>query len=300
MVEEITLRKVRTSEELSLDMVSAPGFLLKSVDWGTIKSTHHTYRYVNQVGATVTGTSLETRDITIEGWIVATGETTMSMYKRVLNKFVNPQDAVDLLYKDYMIRFLPDETVKYSVNYEENNEIICKFQILGTCPHPMFSDSSEQRSTFAATTAHFHFPLVVSADLPEGGVVFGKRTESLIASVVNVGAVSVGMRIVFKAHGRVENPKLINVNTQERLMINKTLVADEEIVINTNVGEKSVRGRVGNAMFTNYYMYRDLDSTWLQLNTDENLFRYDADEGLDNLEVFVYFYNRFLEVQECS
>lgn len=300
MVEDIVLRKVTTSEELALSMVSTPNFVLKSVDWGVIKSTHHTYRYVNQVGATITGTSLETRDITIEGWVVADSEAAMSVHKRTLNRFVNPQEAIDLFYKEYMIRFLPDQTVKYSVSYAENNEIICKFQIVGTCPHPMFSDSAEQRSAFAATAAHFHFPLVISTALPDKGVVFGKRTESLIASVVNVGAVPVGMRIVFKANGLVKNPKLIDVNTQERLVINKTLVADEEIVINTNVGEKSVKGRVGNVELTNYYMYRDLGSAWLQLNTGNNLFRYDADDGLDNLEVFVYFYNRFLEVQECS
>ena len=31
----------------------------------------------------------------------------------------------------------------------------------------------------------------------------------------------------------------------------------------------------------------------------DNLFRYDAKEGIDNLDVFVYFYNKYLEVQEC-
>lgn len=298
MVEEIALRKVRTSEELSLDMVSAPGLLLKSVDWGTIKSTHHTYRYVNQVGATITGTSLKTRSITIEGWVVVTNEASMSMYKRTLNRFVNPQDAIDLLYKDYKIRFLPDETVKYSVTYPENNDIICKFQIIGTCPHPMFSDKEEQKSAFATTAANFRFPLILSAESPAKGVIFGKRTESLIATVVNTGAVPVGMRVLFKANGLVEKPSLINIDTQEHFVINKTLVAHEEISINTNTGEKKVLGRVSNSEFSNYYRYKTFDSVWLQLSPGENLFRYNADEGLDNLEVFVYFYNRFLEVQE--
>ncbi|MDD2496385.1 MAG: phage tail family protein, partial [Tissierellia bacterium] len=68
---------------------------------------------------------------------------------------------------------------------------------------------------------------------------------------------------------------------------------------NTNAGEKSVRGKTNNVDFTNYFMYKDIDSTWLQLKLGENLFRYDADDGLDNLEVFVYFHNKFLEVQEC-
>lgn len=300
MIEEITLRKVSTSEELTLDMVSTPGFILKSVDWGTIQSKHHMYKYINQVGVSVTGTSLETRPVTIEGWIVANGANDMTVWKRRLNKFINPQEEIDLFYKDYKLRFLPDGTVKYSIGYPENNDVVCKFQILGTCHNPMFSDKTEKRSMFATTIAHFRFPLILSPESPEGGAVFGSRTDSLIASVLNSGTVSVGMRIIFRANGSVENPKLINVNTQEKFVINKLLVAEEEVEINTNVGEKGVKGRVGNAPFTNYFMYKDIDSSWLQLAAGENLFRYDADSGLSNLEVFVYFYNKFLEVQECS
>jgi hypothetical protein len=46
-------------------------------------------------------------------------------------------------------------------------------------------------------------------------------------------------------------------------------------------------------------MYKDIDSKWLQLEVGDNHFRYNADEGIDNLEVFVFFNNQFLEVQEC-
>jgi hypothetical protein len=77
------------------------------------------------------------------------------------------------------------------------------------------------------------------------------------------------------------------------------MVAGEEIEINTNVGEKSIRGKIGNAAYTNYFMYKNIDSSWLQLDVGDNLFRYNAEEGINNLDVFVYFYNRYLEVQEC-
>lgn len=301
MIEEITLRKISNSEEIHMDMVTAPGYILKSVDWGTIKGTHNTYKYLNQIGVSVNNTSLGTRDIAIEGWIVAQHERDMTKKKATLNAFINPQEPLDLLYDDYKIQFNPDNTVKYSINYAENNDVVCKFQIVGTAHDPMFVDSVENLLNFATTTAGFHFPLVISPQLPEGGVVFGSRTDSLIATVINKGSVPTGMRIVFKAKGSVSNPKLINVETQEQLLISKDLVAEEEIEINTIVGSKRVRGRIGETSnFTNYFVYKTLDSTWIQLAVGKNLFRYDADNGLDNLEVFVYFQNRFLEVQECN
>lgn len=284
-----------------MDMVTAPGYILKSVDWGTIEGTHNTYKYLNQIGVSVNSTSLGTRDIAIEGWVVAQHERDMTQKKMGLNAFINPQEPLDLLYGDYKIQFNPDSTVKYSINYAENNEVICKFKIMGTAHDPMFVDSLENRLNFATTTAGFHFPLVISPELPEGGVVFGSRTDSLIATVINKGSVSTGMRIVFKAKGSVRNPKLINVETQEKLLISKDLVAEEEVEINTVVGSKRVRGKIGETSpYTNYFVYKTLDSDWLQLAVGKNLFRYDADSGLDNLEVFVYFQNKFLEVQECN
>ena len=299
MVERIVLKKVKNSEELILDMMSTPEYVLKSVDWGTIQGTHHTYKYVNQIGVTVSGTSLETRPISIEGWIVATSPERMSTLKKKLNSFVNPQDAIDLYYNNYMIRFIPDETVKYAADESENNGAFCKFMINGTCPNPLFTNANESMSIFATTVSKFHFPLIMSKSLPEKGVIFGIRSDSLIVNVLNNGAVASGMRIVFKAKGTVVNPKLINVNTQERFVLNKTLEAEETVEVNTNIGEKSVKGRIGNANYSNYYMYKDIDSEWLQLDVGDNIFRYDAEEGLDNLEVFVHFHNRYLEVQEC-
>ena len=300
MVERITLRRIKNSEELVLDMVSTPDFILKSVDWGSIKGTHHSYKYVNQIGESIENTSLGPRPITIEGWVVANDERSMTSLKQRLNSFINPQEIYSLFYNNYVINFKPDETVKYTNNREENNDAFCKFQIVGTAPNPLFSDNFENKLSFVTTNPGFHFPLEISQSLPDKGIVFGKRMVSLIANVANNGSVTIGMRIIFKANGTVVNPSLINVNTLEEFKINKTLVANEEIEINTNIGEKGVRGKVGNNNQTNYFMYKDVDSTWLQLETGDNLFKYNADSGIDNLDVFIYYYNRYLEVQECN
>lgn len=299
MVEGIKLQNVETRAILTLDMVSTPDYILNSVDWGAVESTHHSYKYVNQIGVYVTGTSLETRSVTIQGWVIADTEAVMTKRKQILNRFFNPQQAVDLFYKDYVLRFLPNTSVRYSATIAENNEVICKFKIEGYCPDPLFSEQVESKVAAASTIPMFHFPLIISKNpSPPSGVIFGLRQPSLIAAINNSGAVDVGMKIVFKANGTLYGPSLINVDTQKYFKVNKTMQAGEEIMIDTIIGEKKIQGTL-NGITSNYFKYRDLDSEWLQLKVGDNLFRYDADENVENLEVYIYFNNKYLEVQEC-
>lgn len=299
MVEGIKLQNVETRAVLTLDMVSTPDFILNSVDWGAVESTHHSFKYVNQIGVYVTGTSLETRSVTIQGWVIAENESMMTIRKTTLNRFFNPQQAVDLFYKDYVLRFLPNTSIRYSTVIAENNEVICKFKVEGYCPDPLFSEQVESKVAAASTQAMFHFPLIISeTPNPPGGIIFGLRQPSLIVTVTNNGAVDVGMKIVFRASGTLTNPSLIEVNTQKFFKVNKTMVAGEEITIDTIIGEKKIEGYL-NGITSNYFKYRDLDSEWLQLKVGDNLFRYDADQNIGNLEVYIYYNNKYLEVQEC-
>ncbi len=298
-MEGITLQNTKTKAILTLDMISTPDYVLNSVDWGCVESTHHSFKYVNQIGVYVTGTSLETRAISVAGWVIADDEVSMTRRKSVLNSFFNPKQPVDLLYKQYVLRFLPNTSVRYSAAIAENNEVLCKFKIEGYCPNPLFSEKVEHRVAAASTMPMFHFPLIISKEPKSpGGVIFGLRQPSLIVAINNSGAVSVGMKIVLKAKGKLRGPSLINVNTQKHFKINKAMQAGEEIVINTNIGEKKIQGTL-NGITSNYFKFRDLDSEWLQLEVGDNLFKYDADENVDNLEVYIYYSNKYLEVQEC-
>ena len=300
MVENIVFKRVDSNEELALSMTDTPFYILNNVDWGVVQGTHHSYKYVNQIGVSITSTSLKERSITVTGWIIADTEEEMDERKQFLNRYFDPRYEIDVMYKNYFLRFVPDNTVKYGTSEKENNDTIVQFQIKGTCADPLFSEINGSKETIAATIATFHFPLIMSTNLYERGLVFGYRQPSLTAKVTDKGAVEVGMKIVFKAIGELTNPRLIDVDTREFVAIEKSMVAGEEIVINTNVGEKSIQGKIGNEDYSNYFMYKDLDSTWLQLRLGDNLFRYDADSGLDNLEVYLYFYNKYLEVQECK
>ena len=300
MVENIVFKRVDSNEELALSMTDTPFYILNNVDWGVVQGTHHSYKYVNQIGVSITSTSLKERSITVTGWIIADTEEEMDERKQFLNRYFDPRYEIDVMYKGYFLRFVPDNTVKYGTSEKENNDTIVQFQIKGTCADPLFSEINGSKETIAATIATFHFPLIMSTNLYERGLVFGYRRPSLTAKVTNKGAVEVGMKIVFKAIGELTNPRLIDVDTREFVAIEKSMVAGEEIVNNKNVSEKSIQGKIGNEDYSNYFTYKDLDSTWLQLRLGDNLFRYDADSGLDNLEVYLYFYNKYLEVQECK
>lgn len=299
MVENVSLRNTITNAVLELDKVTTPHYILDNVTWGEVEGTHHSYKYVNQIGVYVTGTSLGTREVEVTGWVIADTENQMTQRKQMLNRFVNPQQKIELSYAGYKLDFNPDNSIKYSATFVENNDVVCKFKINGTCADPLFRDDNEDKITAASTRALFHFPLMIKAiDNGFPTVMFGLREPSLIVNVFNKGAVGTGMRIVFKALGTLTNPSFIDVDTQEFFKINKTMYAGETIEVNTNIGEKKIVGMI-NGIEQNYFKYRDLDSTWLQLEVGDNLFRYDADAGIDNLEVYVYFSNKYLEVQEC-
>lgn len=299
MVENVVLRNVVTNAILELDKVTTPYYILDSVTWGEVEGTHHSYKYVNQIGVYVTGTSLGTRDVEVSGWIIADTEGQMTSRKMMLNRFVNPQQGIEITYKEYDIVFLPNSSVKYSTTVVENNEVVCKFKIEGICADPLFKDTVENKVSIATTRGMFHFPLMIGVkDNGFPTIMFGLREPSLFVNVYNKGAVDTGMRIVFKALGTLSNPSLVDVNTQEYFKINKTMYPGETIEVDTNIGSKHVVGKL-NGREENYFKYRDLDSIWLQLKMGDNIFRYDAELGIDNLEVYMYFSNKYLEVQEC-
>ncbi|APC79646.1 phage tail family protein [Clostridium botulinum] len=126
----------------------------------------------------------------------------------------------------------------------------------------------------------------------------GHREPSLIVNVINNGHVKTGMIIEFRARGILKNPSLFNVNTREFIKINKEMVAGERFIINTNCGKKKIIQNL-NGIETDILNYLDIvggGDTFLQLDVGDNLFRYNADSNLDNLEVNIYFSSQYLGV----
>lgn len=163
------------------------------------------------------------------------------------------------------------------------------------CPNPYWRNIIESRINIALWKGMFHFPLIIPKNV---GIIMGLREPSLIVNVNNVGDVKSGMIIEFKALGTLKNPSLFNVNTREFIKINKSMIAGEKITINTNVGKKKILQEF-NGVISDILNYLDIiggGDTFLQLDMGDNLFRYDADENLNNLEVSIYYNPYYLGV----
>lgn len=159
------------------------------------------------------------------------------------------------------------------------------------CPEPYFKDIESTKVNIANWTGDFKFPLTI---MPKG-IIMGKKNISTIANIFNVGDVSCGIKIEFRARGTVKNPSLFNVNTREYIRLNKVMVAGEKITINTSFGNKKIESYLSGSI-TNILNYYVLTSTFLQLEPGDNVLKYDADENLTNLEISIYFTAKYLGV----
>jgi len=125
--------------------------------------------------------------------------------------------------------------------------------------------------------------------------VIGYRQRSVIVNVLNDGDVESGIRAEITAVSTVVNPKILNVTTGEFLRFQLTLSAEDTLTVSTGYGGKAAtythEGTTEDAL-----KYLDIDSTFLTLDPGDNLIKYEADEGVDNLQVVVYHSNRYLGV----
>lgn len=293
MIESIVLTNTTTLQSVLLDKEISE-LVLDEADLGTVKGTHHSYSYLNQVGVYINSTTLGDRTVSISGWVIGDTYEELLLNKKVLNHLVNPMHSIDVIYKDrYKLTFKPDYSVQYSVSYEENNEVLCKFLIQGTCPDPTFTTKDRISSLIASTTPEFRFPLVIPKDK---GIIMGLRKQSLVVTLSNEGDIKTGLSIEVSCSGTVVNPQITNLDTQEIIKVNKTLVSGEQLVISTASGEKYIKG-VLNGTEYNYFRYMDFDSSWIQLQVGENRLKYTAESGTNNLSVSVSFLPKYLEVQ---
>ena len=175
MVESIVLVNKSLGTSLPINMATRD-YVLENVDWGAIESSNKSYKFINQVGVYVTGTTLESRTISILGWVVADTIEDMKRRKKFLNSFVNPLQRIDLQYNEYRIEGIPETSIKYGSEMPENNEVMCKFLINLFCPDPMFYTQNGSYVSVANWVPKFRFPLIIPSgnyvtygDTPQGG-----------------------------------------------------------------------------------------------------------------------------------
>ena len=254
-----------------------------------INNKLYTINSMGQDGDTYIGNRIEARDIEIVGHLKARDKTAQQVLRRQLNHILNPQYMAQFVYEYGDFKRVIDCKIESAPVYKPST-VYPEFTIQLVCLNPFWHEESDTREDIAIWEGGFEFEL----ELDENWEI-GNRQPSLIVDVYNSGDVKSGMKIYFRALGTVVNPLLLNVDTLEYIKINYTMAAGDVLIVTTGYGEKGI-SLLSGGVTTDAFRYLDPDSTHLQLDVGDNLFRYDAQSDVDNLEVSIYHKNYYLGV----
>lgn len=194
---------------------------------------------------------------------------------------------------------LTDNRHVKTTGYVEYNEPTIFSKACGTrisiiCPDPYFysaSINSLVNTNFSGIENAFTFPFS-NESLTEKQLIFGvihAQTENLIQYT---GDVETGLFIYIHATGIIENIKVYNTITRElmgidtnllALMLEGGIVAGDDIIINTNLGAKSIT-LVREGVYYNILNAKS-GTDWLTLVKGDNLFAFTADSGISYLQL---------------
>lgn len=246
-----------------------------------------------QHGDTFTGLRIEARDITIKGAINTRDKARAIELRRKALRILNPELKGVLKYEYQGFTKVIEVRIDDKPDFYKK-KVFLEYDIAFKALNPFWKNETETKEEIASWVGAWEFPTEIDEDSTDS-MVFGYREESVIVNCYNAGDVSTGMRIKFTALGVLENPILLNVETGEFIQINRTMQAGDVITVNTEYGNKgAVLERNGEVI--DCFKDIDVDSTFMELGIGDNIYRYDATNGVDNLEVSIYYNPQYLGV----
>lgn len=237
-------------------------------------------------GVNITGFNIKEKTIAITGAIVSNTKREMQQERAKFVSFLNPnKGSFDFVYENDAHKKKLVGNVQ-RIDFKESVSRLQKFQIQVLAPFPFWQEEIERKKEVALWAKDAYFPLVATKEKP---IVFGHRVSNLICNVFNPGDVETGMRIQLKALATVVNPSVLNIYTHDFIKIMQTLEKGDVLEITTYANNKRVVINKADGTTKNVFNWITLDSEFLQLAVGDNLFRYDAESGLDNLEMTIYY-----------
>jgi hypothetical protein len=227
---------------------------------------------INQVGGTVESKTVQPRPVTISGIIVGDDQEAR---KSELMAVIRPDLTGRLYADDYYLNVHVTATPVV-----EARKKFAHFQFSINAPYPYWQNDKPSLATLSGVERLFKFPWNVSRPYR-----FGRLMEKKFLNVLNNGQVPIPFTATFYANDEVVNPKITHVNTGKELILNKTMVAGERVVVEVTHDRtyvtSSVDGNIRGAL--------DLDSTLFRLGVGDNVLKPEAESGMDKLEVTINF-----------
>lgn len=170
-----------------------------------------------------------------------------------------------------------------------DNEII---SVAILCENPYWKDLLAISAEISALLKQFTFPFAIDNE----GIPFSTTRESNTTTIVNSGA-ETGVKITLICNGDVSNFTLFDAqDTTKRFVINTTLSDGWVITINTEGSPKTCIATKPNGSTVNLLKYVSNNPTWFMLKRGYNIFGFTADSGVNDVEVFIGYENKYLGV----
>lgn len=190
--------------------------------------------------------------------------------------------------KDYMISGIV-ETI--DLNPFSSNVII---QVSILCPQPYWEDALKMITDISRITKLFEFPFSIEGDSP---IEVSRINDDVIQIVNNIGNVDTGVIVKLLALGTVVNPEIYSVDERKMMKLNITLHIGDEVYINTNSGNKSIKlkrdGKIINIINKLVRDSNSVDAHWFVLHTGLNRFACLAEDGSEFMEATVEHANKY-------
>lgn len=230
-------------------------------------------------GAKFNSAKLQTREIVIT--IRLNGDVEANRIK--LYQYFPTKEQVTFYYSNsHRDVFIKGYVNTCEVNPFSQSE---EMQISIICPQPYFKDIDEVIADISNIEALFEFPFSINQNEP---IPFSSYEEGKVTNVFNEADVKTGVVIQIDVLEAVNDIRIVNTGNGEFFELNYEFEAGDRITINTNSGEKSVK-LLRAGVFSNIFSSIVTGSTFLQLESGDNLLGYLVDDGANDQYVYILF-----------
>ena len=204
-----------------------------------------------------------------------------------LISFFNPKNTGTM----YVERYGVKRKIDYEIEAVEFSQPTLYSPITVTasliCPQPFLLSVSDFGQNIAARRPMFAFPW---QGVVGKGQIMGYRAFTQEVNLYNGGDVSTGITAVLTAkRGPVTNPSIRRGEQFIRVVVD--MAEGDELTINTNQKQKRIE-----LNGVNIFQKIDRQSTFFDIAQGDNIISYDADANYVNLDVRLYYTQKYLGV----
>lgn len=292
MINSVVVTVMETEESITLELVNPEesGFQVLGIDGlGPPKANINVVEIPTLDGAIFNSARVVARNILLH--LKFMEKPTIQAIRRLSYRYFPNKQQVN-------VAIHTDDRVFQTLGYVEDNNVNIfgqeeeKTTISIICPSPYFYSEGITTTLFSGVVPGFEFPFS-NESLVSKLIVFGELSMNKEQNVYYDGDAENGIKLFAHAIGPVVDPAFYNSRTGEVMKILHSkltpivaggIVAGDDIIINTLKGQKSIthiRAGVSKSILNAL----DQNAAWFSLFYGDNIFRYAATSGEDNLQL---------------